>query len=285
MVEESTRSILFLKNITSITFSVLEKRDGKPFARIDATAPPDEFTHFLRQVRMFDGQQGPGSRCDSCFDRTIVRHWFEKGGRRIEKKWNFHVRHTARFDVAELVELRDRLRKNDERAVPWAALAVPLDLDACRMDGGGPAAWRVFLPLLEEGPSSCVFNASLFIGPSRQRIEFRLNRSDEGRRRTEWNQTLVETALIPLLRDLSADLPELARRLLEDHPREYLSLFPRIDNEMDDRPASSLTAFVRQRFSRGVWLLRLPDVWGDPFDLLIGNENSTLALELKFRNG
>ncbi len=280
MVEESARSILFLKGITSITFSVLDKGDVKPFARVNATAPPDEFKHFLRQVREFDGQRGPGLRCDSCFDRTIVLHRFEKGGWQIEKKWDFHVRHTACFDVPKLVELRDRLRKNEERAVPWAALAVPLDLDACRMDGGGPAAWRVFLPLLEEGPSNCVFNASLFIGPSRQRIEFRLNESDEGRRRTEWNQALVETALIPLLQDLSADLPDLARQLLEDHPREYLSLFPRVDNEADERSANDLTAFVRQRFSRGVWLLRLPDVWGDSFDLLIGHENSTLALEL-----
>jgi hypothetical protein len=44
--------------------------------------------------------------------------------------------------------------------------------------------------------------------------------------------------------------------------------------------ANDLTAFVRQRFSRDVWLLRLPDVWGHSFDLLTGNENSTLAFEL-----
>jgi hypothetical protein len=280
MVEESARSILFLKSITSISFSVLREREPEAFARVTTTPPPPQFVEFLQQLREFDRQDGLGPRCDSRFDRTIACHWSEAPDSPTDSQWTFHVWHTARFDDAELLRLRERLRQNEERAVPWAALAVPVDIEACRMDGGGPAAWRVFLPLLEEGPSSCVFNASLFIGPSRQRIEFRPNESDEGKRRTEWNMALVETTLIPLLQNLSTDLPDLAQRLLEDHPREYLSLFPRADDAADKQPISGLTAFVRNRFARGMWLLRLPDLWGEQVDVLVGDESTTLALEM-----
>jgi len=280
MADESARSILFLKHIVSISFSVLREGGLQPFASIEATPHPGEFTQFLSQVREYDHQRGAGPRCDCKFDRTITLRRAQDDAATTEQAWRFHVRHTARFDDTDLLRLRERLRQNDERAVPWAAVAVPLDREACRLDGEGPANWRVFLPLLEEGPSSCIFNASLFIGPSRQRVEFRLNESDEGRRRTDWNQVLVGHALIPLLQDLSTELPDLAARLLADHPREYLSLFPRVPDDAGKQPTSGLTAFVRQEFSKGLWLLRLPDLWGDPFDILVGDDSNTLALEM-----
>lgn len=274
MVDESARSILFLKHVTSISFSVLRERELEAFARVEVTPPPGEFEQFLQQVQELDRQHGLGPRRDCGFDRTI-RCRIEGMDAPKETSWKFHVRHTARFNDSELNRLRERLRQNGERAVPWAALAVPLNLEACRLDGEGPARWRVFLPLLEKGPSNCVFNASLFIGPSRQRVEYRLNESDEGRRRTDWNRALVQKALIPLLQKLSMDLPDLARDLLEEHPHEYLSLFPRIAEEEDSD--GSLTTFMRQHFGRDTWLLCLPDLWGNRFEIFV---DDPIAIEM-----
>ena len=280
MVEESARSLLFLKYITSISFSILRDREPEDFARIDATPPPADFTEFLRTVQEMDRENGTGASRECQFPRTVTCHEFAEASEPKSTPRSFYVKHSVRFDDANLRELRERLRRNEERAVPWVSVAVPLDINACQIDGRGPAAWRVFLPLLEKGPSSCVFNASLFIGPSRQRIEYRLNESDEGRRRTDWNRALVEKALVPLLQDLSLELPDLARGLLENHPQEYLSLFPRIAAEKDKESDSGLTGFVSQHFGRGMWFLRLPDLWGERFDIFVGEDKGGLCIEM-----
>lgn len=278
MAEEGARSILFLKNITSISFSILRDRELEDFARVDADPPPPDFTEFLRAVQQMDRESSPGSSRECHFPRTVT--FRSSAADATTTRRRFHLKHCARFDVAELRDLRERLRRNEERAIPWVGVAVPLDLNACRIDGDGPAAWRVFLPLLEEGPSNCVFNASLFIGPSRQRIEYRLHESDEGRRRTDWNRALVEKALVPLLQDLSIELPDLARDLLENHPQEYLSLFPRIAAQKDKESDSGLTGFVSQHFGRGMWFLRLPDLWGERFDIFVGEDKGGLSVEM-----
>lgn len=280
MVQESTRSILFLKHVTAIEFSILHDGGLETIARVEASPPPGDFATFLQQIRELDRSTGSGKRLGCRFRRTITCDQFEGGNTERQKKWMFELAHVAAFDDEQLLQLRERLRRNGERAVPWAALAVPLDAESCHLDGEGATTWRVFLPLLEPGPSACVFNAHFFIGPSRQRIDFRLNESDEGRRRTEWNQALAERVLIPILQDLSGELPNLARNLLEAHPRDYLALFPTVGNQGNEKAAEDLTSFVRQRFSDAVWILRLPDIWGEQFDLLVGDEHGTCVLEM-----
>ncbi len=278
MADEAARSILFLKRVTSISFWILGNHGLERFASAEADPPPPDFDQFLRAMEGMDRENNCHSRRDCPFARTVTYRRSPPNESTISRR--FHVVHSVRFDVPELRDLREKLRRNQERAVPWVAIAVPLDLNACQMDGAGNAAWRVFLPLLEEGPSSCVFNGSFFIGPSRQRIEYRLDESDEGRRRTEWNRTLVEKALLPLLRDLSIDLLDLAKDLLNTHPREYLSLLPVIATEKQNESESSLTAFVRQQFANGDWALRLPDLWNNPIEILVGDNSHPLSLEM-----
>ena len=92
----------------------------------------------------------------------------------------------------DLAQLAEKLRKNDERAVPWVAIAAPLDASSFDWEGAGNARWRAFLPLAEEGPSTCILNAAVFVDPSRRAAEFRTEGSDETLRKSQWNRTLVE---------------------------------------------------------------------------------------------
>jgi hypothetical protein len=89
---------------------------------------------------------------------------------------------------------------------------------------------------------------------------------------------LVKNALTPLLRELSFDLPDLARDLLEQHPKDYLNLFPAAEKPND--PLTNLAEFVSHCFSSDAWALRLRDIWNEPFDLLIGDGGIETAVEL-----
>lgn len=282
MAKEAVRSILFLKNIQKISFSILEDRrtDARQLVSVEATPCPETFRQFLANTKHFGELDGAGERQFCAFERTITRQDFPAVGEETSslKRWRFHVRHVARFDDPDLVRLREKLHRNKERATPWAALAVPLDPEACSLDGSEVANWRVFLPLLEPGPCACLLSGAFFVGQSRQRVEYRLNESDELQRKTEWNQRLVEKAIIPLLQDVSADLPELARELLDQHPREYLQLFPIASNA--EAEPNNLTDFARGCFSASPWVLRLRDLWEDTFDLLIGDATAAVVVEL-----
>jgi len=279
MAEEAAHSIHFLKNICKISFSVLRERQAEPLVEVEATPCPAEFKQFVANVNELAKQDQAGESQGCAFERTITRRDFGRDGEReISKTWRFHVQHVARFDDASLLQLRERLKRNEEKATPWAAIAVPLDVASCRLVGGDVAKWRVFLPLLEDGPCGCVVHGAFFVGPSRQRLEYRLDQSDAQKRKTEWNQRLVEKALSPLLRDISLELPELAQALLEENPKEYLNLFP-VAAPQSDTP-TNLTEFVRRCFSSDAWALRLRDIWNEPFDLLVGDGGLETAVEL-----
>lgn len=88
----------------------------------------------------------------------------------------------------ELSALAENLRRNDKRAVPWVAIAAPLDASSFEWEGGGNASWRVFLLLAEEGPSACILNVAAFADPSRRAIEFRTDGSDETLRKSRWDR-------------------------------------------------------------------------------------------------
>lgn len=280
MAAEAARSILFLKHITRVSFSLL--RDGKPepYTVIETDPRPRAFAEFLENVARASRGEGPQQRYECDYPcRIHVRNWSE-GSQHAELARVFHIWQRACFGDSDLQRLRIRLQKNGERAVPWVAIAVPLNVDSCELDGKGSAAWRVFLPLLEEGPSRCLFNACFFVGPSRQHIVFGQSDSDEGSRRTEWNRALIKGVLVPLLQDLTLDLPERARDLLQQDPNAYLSLFPSIAKstpvEADETPAGCFA----QAFGNGDWRLRLPDLWGACIDLLAKDQSCPMQIEL-----
>jgi hypothetical protein len=280
MADEAARSILFLKYVRRILFATLRDREPVMLAAIEATACPPSFYEFLTHVQRQDREEQPSQQRNCEFERTVTRRNFSNAlqGSPSEIVWRFHVRHTARFDDESLTQLRLRLRRNGERAVPWVTVAVPLNLEACQFDGSSVANWRVFLPLLEQGPCAMVISGAFFIGPSRQRTEFRLNETDEGKRRTEWNQALVRNALVGLLQDISSDLPDMAPDLLERHPKDYLSLFPTAPSR--GIPPANLTNFLRESFAGSLWVLHLRDIWGEAFGLLVGETGTTVELDL-----
>jgi len=279
MADAGAHAIHFLKNICSISFSVLRDRQVDLQVRVETTPCPDGFRTFLNRVNELAKQEQASEKQYCAFDRKISRRDFGVDGKEMScQEWRFHVRHVARFDDEYLTQLRERLRRNEEKATPWAALAVPLDIEACRLAGGEAAKWRVFLPLLDDGPCGCILNGAFFVGPSRQRVEYRLDKSDAQRRKTEWNQRLVERALIPLLHDVSLELPELAHDLLKGYPKDYLNLFP-IAAKGTAEP-NDLTEFARRCFSSDAWALRLRDIWNEPFDLLVGDGGVETVVEL-----
>lgn len=277
MAKEASKSLLFLKTTHSASFGILGL-DGTidMVATIAADPLPAEFFSFIQDLNALAKDDG-GPSLNVNFRRSISRHGCQ-GPELSPETWNFHVWHSARFDAADLMKLRSRLSRNGERATPWAAMAVPLDASSCRIDGEGPARWRVFLPLVEQGPSNCLFNAALFVGPSRKYTEFREDESDEGTRRTAWNKLLVERALVPMLQDVSLDLPDIASDLLRDSPSDYLSLFPRVRPDAHGAE-SGLAVHFAQKFCSEPWLLRLPDLWGDQFDILMGANAEELIVE------
>ena len=201
----------------------------------------------------------------------------QEHGRRGGTSW---VRHRADFSDDGLLKIRHHLKNNDERAIPWGVIAVPLDAASTQIDGEIPA-WRVFLPLKEEGPSACVFCGAFFVGPSRHRTEFFTDGSDEALRKTEWNKALVEKVLIPLLVDSSVDLPNRIPSLISEHPKSYLSLFP--CSPQDTEASSSLAEHFRKCFAEQLWTLRLFDIWDDranPVEWLVGDAEASPSIEM-----
>jgi hypothetical protein len=276
MAEQAAKAILFLKNVRSITFGRLGRDTVEQLHAVSATESPADFGKFLRDVAA-QAEAGTAVKLACSFDRKVT--W--RNARTAEAaEWNFSVRHVADFSDADLRHLRVRLNRNDERAIPWGAIAVPLDARSVQHEGEVPA-WRVFLPLREAGPSACVFCGEFFVGPSRQHTEFRLVGSDEALRKTEWNKSLVDRVLIPLLVDGSTELPDRAPNLVSEHPKLYLSLFPQAPDATGS-PAT-LADHYRQQFAEQPWTLRLFDIWEDrrcPVEWLVGDEESSPTIEM-----
>jgi hypothetical protein len=276
MAEQAAKAILFLKHVRSITFGKLSRDNVELLHTVSATESPTDFNRFLLEVAA-QSEAGTAGNSTCEFNRKVT--WCN--ARKDETaEWNFWVCHRADFTDARLRELRARLKQNEERAIPWGAIAVPLDARSVQHDGEVPA-WRVFLPLREEGPSACVFCGAFFIGPSRQHTEFRLVGSDEALRKTEWNRSLVERVLVPLLRDGSDKLPDRVPQLISEDPKRYLSLFPRAP-DAKGAPAT-LADYYRQQFAKEPWILRLFDIWEDrmnPVELLVGDEEALVTIEM-----
>jgi len=277
MSVQAAQAILFLKNVDRIQFGILNEGGFASTALIEATAHPREFREFEFAVREAVNQIALGKELKCAYPRTVTFRRWEGEGKTEESVWPFHVRHSARFDDPNLLTFRQRLQKNEERAVPWASIGIPLAAEAIHIDGTDAPQWRVFLPLLEPGPSGCIFSAALFVGPSRQRVEFRTDGSDDAKRKTDWNRLLVEKGVVPLLREASLDMLDLVPKLIEDDPKEYLALFPLAGENKDPQ---SLAQHLQACFSDEPWCLRLHDLWGETIELLIGGENGTISLDM-----
>ncbi|MEQ8224835.1 MAG: hypothetical protein ABRQ37_21125, partial [Candidatus Eremiobacterota bacterium] len=191
--------------------------------------------------------------------------------------WSFHIRHQARFDDKEMASLRDKLNLEQEKAIPWGAIAIPLNYETMNFGNTEKKPfWRVFLPLLEEGPSTCIFQGAFFVGPSRRNLEFDADGKDEAIRKTKWNKYIVEKILVPLLREISLDIlsPDLGMEetFIKDYPEDYLSFFPL---KGTDDP-QLLSEYFQKNFSEKEWYLRLQDIWSESFDLLIGDSENPI---------
>ncbi len=280
VIEQTARSLLFLKKLCTVSFAVLGEEGLSEVAQIYISRPPEGYVQFLNKVREHAKLLAPGDRLRSGSFRRTLDCWttLAPTGETIERKdssWSFEIRHEARFDDDDLLQLRRRLHLNNEKAVPWTSVAIPLTLESLRAEGKETPAWRVFLPLDEPGPCGCPLSAALFVGPSRRKCEFRLEGSDEAKRKTEWNRTLVRKGLLPLLQEATFDIPDLLRGLVTESPRDYLSLFPVAPAGADE--PSSLAEDLQQCFSREPWRLRIFDIWGEDIDLMI-DESGTLEL-------
>jgi hypothetical protein len=284
VIEQAARSVLFLKHVNTITFEILRDEGLEEVGHIDISPAPHNFKSFLDEVKVqtTSVEHGPPLNCR--FNRSIS--WWtnlDAAGRlqvpRAEHSQSFHVRHAARFDNESLLRLRERLQRNKERAVPWVALAVPLDVDSFQLDGTDTPYWRVFLPLDgEQGPCACPLSAALFIDQSRRHVEFRLDGSDEAQRKTEWNKALVKDALVPLLSNATADMPDLLAGVISESPKTYLSLFPLAPAKSVS--PSSLSEYLQECFSDEPWLLKIHDVWQREIGLLVGEAAQGVSIEL-----
>ncbi len=274
MSEQAEKSILFLKFLNRIEFAILNENGLNQISEIVITPNPEIFVVFLSRVKeessKFEG--GDHLKC-GFYERSINVNLSNENNKAL----NFCVKHSARFDDDETVNIRKKLHKNDERAIPWVSMAIPKDTESLKFDGSDTPAWRVFLPLLEKGPCGCVLNGEFFVGPSRQRAAFRSDGSDEALRKTRWNKALIEHVLVPMMRDASLELIELIPELVKEHPHEYLNLFPAAPKKKSD--PEGITEFLQQIFSAEPWYLKCYDLWDEELELLVGEEND-ISLEM-----
>ena len=277
MGPQAARAILLLKSLERIDFGVLGDEGVEILMRIEVTPNSEDFRGFVDDLQYAAKDVTPGGHLKCKFYKRNIEVTRIEDGTSESETWSFYVKHAARFDNNELLKLRQRLYRNEERAVPWASLAIPADPESLRFDGDIVPAWRVFLPLLEKGPCSCVFNGTFFVGPSRQRAEFRTDGSDEALRKTQWNKALIEYVLVPMLRDASLELTELIPDLVKEHPQEYLNLFPVAPREASD--TRGVSEFLQQIFSHEPWYLKCYDLWDEELELLVGEEDA-ISLEM-----
>lgn len=276
---QAAQSLLFLKSVRDFSISSLTESGLELLATANISPNPIDFERFRKSIDEEATSYTPGRslRCDF-YRRTIEIQSHSDDIKAAS--WSFFVRHAARFDSQELCELRKHLHRNGERAIPWVSLAIPENPASLDFEGNKNPAWRVFLPLLEQGPCGCVLNAHLFVGPSRQGTEFRTGESsdDEALRKTSWNKVLVDQALIPLLSDASDEMLRLIPEFVEKYPREYLSLLPRVPKK--SVPPDSLAEYLQQQFEASDRLLRLYDLWKEPVELLFDKSGDLMQLEM-----
>jgi hypothetical protein len=261
MIKEASKSILFLKSITKIIFSELESTVSKKIiAEITITPNPVEFGIFLEQLQDQKDYTTDGIEREICIVRSNEI-----------KKLPFTVWHRVCYGNSALTEIRKRLEGSD-KAVPWVSFAVPNSKDAMMLDGNGHPNWRVFLPLIEEGPCGCILSGAFFVGPSRQRLDYK---TESEILKTEWNQALAREALVPLFCEKSIEIPEVAHEILSSDPKSYLSLFPA---KMKAKEAKNLSDYTQSCFqtTEEVWYIRVPDLWGEDIDIWKGSQEFSI---------
>jgi hypothetical protein len=272
MCDEARRSLLFLKSLRRVVFGGILERHFDEWARVEMSPQaPQGLNEFVKRVEAREDLPRYSFRCDVSVEAKSARVPVASGSA------SFLVTHSTDFKDQALTKLAEKLQKNGEKGMPWVSIAVPTDSLSFNWEGAGNARWRVFLPLIEEGPCTCILNAGLFVNPSRRAAEFQTEGSDETSRKTDWNRMLVEHCLVPLLRDASAQVIHHAPDLVMQEPKKYLSLFPTAWNSSSK--ATCLADIVRSAFSRDLWLLKLFDLWKRPFDVLIGPDGPPLQME------
>ena len=108
-------------------------------------------------------------------------------------------------------------------------------------------------------------------------MEFRTDGSDETLRKSDWNRTLIQQLLVPLLRNASMTVMDNSPQLIEQDPKKYLSLFP--SSQPHGRQSACLADVVKASFANDLWLLQLYDVWKDPFVIGVGPGSTKLNIE------
>lgn len=261
MIEEAPRSLLFLKTIDKIIFSRLDETDKKIIiAEISITPNPHEFKKILSKLQNKDD-----------YTTDAIRRVIQVKTGKIDDHLPFTIWHRIDFTNPMLADKRRFLEKSD-KAVPWVSIAVPGSKEAMTIDGNSNPNWRVFLPLLEEGPCGCLFSGAFFVGPSRQKLDYK---TDEGIIKTQWNQTLVKELLVPLFCEKSIEIPEVAESILASDPKAYLSLFP---GKVRNKEAKNLSDYSQECFqtTEELWFVRVPDLWGNDIDIWKGSQEFTI---------
>ncbi len=258
MIEEAPRSLLFLKTIDKIIFSRLDETDKKIIvAEISITPNPHEFKKILSKLQNKDD-----------YTTDAIRRVIRVKTGKIDDHLPFTIWHRIDFTNQMLADKRRFLEKSD-KAVPWVSIAVPGSKEAMTIDGSANPNWRVFLPLLEEGPCGCLFSGAFFVGPSRQKLDYK---TEEGIIKTQWNQTLVKELLVPLFCEKSIEIPEVAELILSNDPKAYLSLFPA---KAKNKEAKNLSDYTQACFqnSEETWYIIIPDLWGKKIEIWKGEQN------------
>lgn len=286
MFDAAAKAIIFMKHLRLV--SLWEVRDGMREPRLLARVQmslrdPRVMTSFLEQVdriaRTWQETSELASRVETELFRLQVETTIEpeaklQGCR--DARRTYWVQHRACFDSEPLHTLARKLHKNGERCVPWVAAAFPADADSFLKEDGKFPPWRVFLPLTEEGPSQALLHAACFVDPSRRGVEFadEISGSDASTRKTDWNKALIEHGLTPLLTELSLDLAEKLKPLIQSEPARYLSLIPSRSSH-----AQTLAAHLCRCFHEDEALVTVFDLWGEPLELFLGSEQGLPLLE------
>lgn len=289
MFQTASEAVVFMKHLRLV--SLWEVRDGTDepelLGRIQVDREqPDPLPKFLQQVestaRIWQEAEEVGQPVEThLFQvkvRTTGRPDFTPEDE--ESTRSFLVRHRACFDSEELLEIARNLRRNQERCIPWVAAALPADRQSFLNRNGSFPSWRVFLPLTEEGPSNALLHAACFVDPSRRGMEYadESQGSDAVNRKTRWNKALIEHGLAPLLAELSLDLAEQVKDLIDSDPERYLSLLP--SRPAGAKQAPSLAEHLRHCFHEQEALVTVFDLWGEPLELVLGGTQSDVVLEV-----
>ena len=135
MAQQAARSVLFLKSVEKVSFGCLTAAGIQSVASVTITPPTPEFKDFVASVKRLGRILEPGDKLACNCERQIRFVQCKDGAEESTANWSFLVKHVACFDDPELLRLRQWLDRNDEKAIPWASLAVPLDAESLEMDG------------------------------------------------------------------------------------------------------------------------------------------------------